>query len=103
MWSGRVLASNAVMAEKHATVLVLGGGMAGLTAARQLSKAGLKVVLLEARVGVGGRVHTVREHGAVIELGAEFVHGRPPELWGLIEEAGEETYEVEGSHVSFSR
>lgn len=75
--------------------------MAGLTSARLLAEAGFAVTVLEARDRVGGRVHTVRDHGEVIELGAEFVHGRPPELWRLIEEAGEATYEVDGNNLSF--
>src|SRR5215472_7364421 len=60
-------------------VIVLGAGIAGLAAAERLGKAGHRVVLLEARDRVGGRVLSlpsmVPEHA--IELGAEFVHGRP--------------------------
>ena len=36
-----------------------------------------------------------------VELGAEFVHGRPPELWRLIEEAGLRTYELHGRQICF--
>jgi monoamine oxidase len=86
-------------------VLILGAGMAGLTAARTLAEAGRSVTLLEASSRVGGRIHTLRETSPagneIIELGAEFIHGRPPELWDLIEEADLETYELEGPHFSF--
>jgi monoamine oxidase len=75
--------------------------MAGLTAARALAEAGRSVTLLEASSRVGGRIHTIREGGEVIELGAEFVHGKPPELWSLIEEADLETYELDGSMLAF--
>jgi monoamine oxidase len=75
--------------------------MAGLTAARALLEKGMQVTLLEARERVGGRIRTIRSEGEVIELGAEFVHGKPPELWQLIAEASEETYEVEGEFVSY--
>ena len=75
--------------------------MAGLTAARTLAEAGRNVTLLEATHRVGGRIHTIRENNEVIELGAEFLHGKPPELWSLIEEANLETYELEGPHLSF--
>lgn len=63
-------------------VLILGAGVAGLSAARILSQSGIPVVILEARHRVGGRVHTLIEQGSSVpvELGAEFVHGRPPEI-----------------------
>lgn len=75
--------------------------MAGLTAARALAEAGRRVTLLEASSRLGGRILTVRDGDEVIELGAEFVHGRPPELWSLIEEANLETYEIGGPHPGF--
>ena len=63
-------------------VIVAGAGMAGLAAAERLGQAGLKVLVLEARDRVGGRILTLPgltpEHG--IELGAEFVHGKPKEF-----------------------
>lgn len=77
--------------------------MAGLAAARGLAESGLKVILLEASGRVGGRVHTVRLAGSdlPVESGAEFVHGRPPELMALIEEAGLRLFEREGDFFSF--
>src|SRR6185437_3088321 len=77
-------------------VIVLGAGIAGLTAARQLAMAGLRVRVLEARNRVGGRIFSRSIGREVLELGAEFVHGKPPILWNLIEEAGLETYELGG-------
>jgi len=79
-------------------VVVVGAGMAGLTAARALAERGLRVVVLEAREHVGGRLLSREaEGGGVVELGAEFVHGRTPELWALIDEAGAETAERDGA------
>ena len=69
-------------------VVVVGAGMAGLTAARALGEGGLRVCVLEARDAVGGRLMTRRVGAEVVELGAEFVHGRPAELWALIDEMG---------------
>jgi monoamine oxidase len=84
-------------------VVVTGAGIAGLSAARGLAEAGLKVVLLEAAGRVGGRVHTVRAAGSdlPVELGAEFVHGRAPELLALIEEAGLTLFERGGKFLQF--
>jgi monoamine oxidase len=80
-------------------ILVIGAGMAGLTAARQLAEAGRKVLVLEARDRVGGRILTLRDEDEILELGAEFVHGRPSELWELIHEAGLETYALDGKDI----
>src|SRR5436190_1316235 len=44
-----------------ARVVVVGAGVAGLAAARELSNAGLRVAVLEARSRVGGRIRTLHE------------------------------------------
>lgn len=82
-------------------VVIVGAGMAGLTAARALAEAGLKVLVVEAQDRIGGRILTRHVGDEAIELGAEFIHGRPPELWALIEEAGLETYERGGAQICF--
>ena len=79
-------------------VLILGAGMAGLTAARALAERNVRVCILEARPRVGGRILSQKvEGGGTVELGAEFIHGRAPELWALIDEAGATTIERHGS------
>jgi monoamine oxidase len=56
--------------------LVIGAGMAGLSAARDLVDEGHQVVVLEARERTGGRVYTNREFASIpVEFGAEFIHG----------------------------
>ena len=71
--------------------------MAGLAAARALLERGLRVTVIEARDYVGGRVLThMHESGTPVEMGAEFIHGRAPELWALIEECGVQTVERDG-------
>jgi len=83
--------------------IVIGAGIAGLAAARTLAAAGQSVVLIEAGSRVGGRILTVRDAATdlPIELGAEFVHGRPPELLNLIREAGLTLYERTGEFVCY--
>ncbi|GAA3630998.1 FAD-dependent oxidoreductase [Microbacterium awajiense] len=55
--------------------IVVGAGVAGLTAARLLVDAGRRVIVLEARDRVGGRVHTDRSTGPATDLGASWIHG----------------------------
>jgi len=69
-------------------VVIIGAGVAGLTAARELSNAGMRVLLIEARDRIGGRVMTHHEAEGVVELGAEFVHGAVEEILGVASEAG---------------
>lgn len=80
-------------------VLIVGAGMAGLVAGRKLAEAGLEVRIVEARDRVGGRIHTLREGSIAMEMGAEFVHGCPPELWSLLDEAGIRPVSQEGDTV----
>lgn len=54
-------------------VVVVGAGLSGLTAARQLRKKGLKVHILEARARTGGRmIRQTTRTGAVIDLGGQW-------------------------------
>jgi len=71
--------------------LVIGAGVAGLAAARELKQRGHSVTVLEARDRIGGRIHTVRARGwpLPVEAGAEFVHGRPKALLDLAPQARE--------------
>lgn len=62
-------------ADADTLVLVVGAGMAGLTAGRVLHDAGVEVVVLEARSRLGGRTVTAEIGGADIDLGAAWYHG----------------------------
>lgn len=78
--------------------IVIGAGMAGLTAARRLAEARKSTLLVEASERVGGRVWTTRGTGDVIELGAEFVHGEPKATLALAREAGVPLLPLEDTH-----
>jgi monoamine oxidase len=71
------------------TVVVVGGGLAGLTCAYRLFRAGMNVTVLEARDRVGGRTHsTVLANGAVGELGGEWIGDDQTAIRSLAEELG---------------
>jgi len=85
---------------KRVDVLVLGAGAAGLAAARDLSHAGLRVTIIEARPRVGGRILTLHDSRSPVplELGAEFIHGERAETLSLAQAAGLAVLELPGLH-----
>ncbi|UTA67611.1 flavin monoamine oxidase family protein [Emticicia sp. 21SJ11W-3] len=73
--------------------IVVGAGYAGLTATRELLRAGKKVILLEARDRVGGRVHTQYfEDGSYVDLGAAWVGPTQDKIYALAKEFGVQTF-----------
>jgi monoamine oxidase len=67
--------SRAWSATDSADVIVVGAGLSGLKAALALERVGLKVVVLEGRERVGGRVHTFTTTEGLPEAGASFAYG----------------------------
>src|SRR3954469_12680378 len=86
--------------KKLVECLVLGAGAAGLAAARDLSQAGLRVTVIEARPRIGGRVFTVHDPRSPVpfELGAEFIHGEAAETLSIAQGAGLAVLELPDSH-----
>ncbi|MEO5739239.1 MAG: NAD(P)/FAD-dependent oxidoreductase, partial [Vicinamibacterales bacterium] len=73
------------------SVLVAGAGLAGLTAARELTKKGAAVTVIDARERVGGRVFTARGpflHGEHAEAGADLIDESQTEICKLIAQVG---------------
>ena len=80
------------MLELDRDVVIVGAGPSGLTAARELKKAGLSVAVLEARDRVGGRTWTDTIDGAMLEIGGQWVSPDQTALLGLLGELGLQTY-----------
>jgi monoamine oxidase len=81
-------------------VIVIGAGASGVSAATALASAGLSITLLEARDRIGGRIFTLQDPKlhAPIELGAEFIHGLPPEILDLLKSRHIQIGEVDGDN-----
>src|SRR5689334_19558979 len=69
-------------------VVVIGGGFAGVTAARETALRGARTTLLEARNRLGGRTWTAPWQGLEIEYGGGWVHWHQPHTWTEIVRAG---------------
>ena len=83
-------------------VLVLGAGMAGISAARALADSGYSVTVLEARDVTGGRIRTDTSLGAPIDLGASFIHGsKGNPLVALANRYGIATYDTDQAEDLF--
>jgi monoamine oxidase len=81
-----------------ADVVIVGAGAAGLAAAHGLSELNLNVLILDARDRLGGRIHTIHDEtlDLPIELGAEFIHGKPDVLLAGIYKSGLAFHETSG-------
>ena len=69
-----------------ADVLVIGAGMAGLTAAAELQRAGGRVLVVDKGRGVGGRLASRRIGGAAFDHGAQFITARTSRFAALVED-----------------
>ncbi len=72
-------------------VVIVGGGLAGLNAAYQLGKLGIRAQVFEARTRVGGRIRSVKgavSDGIVSDLGAELVNTDHDDLRAIMDELG---------------
>jgi monoamine oxidase len=73
------------------SVIVVGAGLAGLTAATRLNQEGAKVTVIEARPRAGGRVLTLRDsfaEGQHAEAGGDFIDEGQEEIIALVEQYG---------------
>lgn len=92
--------AKAVQATGKKSIAIVGAGMSGLTAARDLTRRGANVTVIEARDRIGGRVFTDRSLGTAVDLGATWIHGPDGNpLTVLADEAGMQRVETGDSYV----
>jgi monoamine oxidase len=88
------------MTDAVADILIIGAGAAGLAAAAALVPSGRRVLLLEARDRIGGRIWTqqVPDLAVPIEYGAEFIHGHAPATMAILRRGGKRAIESTDTH-----
>jgi monoamine oxidase len=90
-----------LVSTKSENIIIVGGGVAGLFAARELLGQGYSMTVLEASDRLGGRIHTIHDSSfeRPVERGVEFIHGNLPLTIQLLKEAGIEYSPVRGNMV----
>lgn len=85
--------------KEHFDIIIIGAGAAGLCAARELTRVKMKILILEARDRIGGRMYTntPKNFKFAIERGAEFIHGEASYTFQLLTEADAERVEIHGN------
>jgi monoamine oxidase len=106
LWVPQTAAAKRRKPRRKVDVAVVGAGLAGLTAARNLARAGKSVVVLEARDRVGGRTLNHRVSSSVIsEVGGQYVGPTQDRILALARAVGVGTFPTynEGSNVQYLR
>ena len=81
------------------SVIVIGGGFCGVTAARELGQRGYDVTLLEARNRLGGRTFTAEFAGEATDMGGTWIHWQQPHVWSEMQRYGLKLKETPGAQL----
>ncbi|UJR14202.1 hypothetical protein I4U23_001195 [Adineta vaga] len=78
-------------------VIIIGAGFASLIAARELSRRGRSVLIIEARDRIGGRTFTAQVDNEQYEIGGTWIHWSQPHIWTEMTRYGFSLIESEGA------
>lgn len=84
-------------------VVVIGGGIAGLTTAFRLQQAGIQVTVLEKNERLGGAISSVKEDGFLMEIGPNTILETSPKVTELVRDAGLEEEKVYANELVKNR
>ena len=103
---GAILASSSACRKAKKidkTVVVIGAGIAGLAAAKQLQEQGCTVIVLEAQDRIGGRVRSDRSLGLAFDEGASWIHGAglSHPIRKIRSEAGLDVFETDDDDLGY--
>ncbi len=76
-------------------VVIVGGGLSGLSAALMLKETGTKFVLLEGKDRLGGRAHSMRSPFGIVDAGAEYIGTLQRTVWHYAQRLGVELFRTE--------
>jgi monoamine oxidase len=99
-------AAHGASRERRADVVIVGGGLSGLMAARTLLAAGAEPLVLEARERVGGRTWTrPASDGTLLDLGGQWIGPTQRRVLALVEELGVQTFKTydTGNNIEYHR
>jgi len=96
---------------KEKSIIVIGAGIAGLSAAKKLTEFGFNVTVLEANQTYGGRINSVNLNGDIVDSGASWIHGiRHNPIYKIAEDLNLDTrktyyepgylYDIDGSEIT---
>jgi len=92
------------VSNRHTDIVIIGAGLAGLSAARSLTASSLDVIVLEARNRVGGRTYTTSaSDGTLLDLGGQWIGPTQHRIRALAESVGATTFPtyVAGQNVEY--
>lgn len=92
------------MAATETQVAIVGAGFSGLTAARELTKRGIDVIVIEARDRVGGRTWTLRKDGYWLDIGGQWTGPGQDRINALGAEMGVASFPTwpDGEHLQYT-
>ncbi|CAF1294370.1 unnamed protein product [Adineta ricciae] len=83
--------------DREYDVIIVGAGFAGLIAARELSRRGRSILMVEARDRIGGRTFTAQVDDEQYEIGGTWIHWSQPHVWSEMTRYGFSLSESEGA------